>query len=65
MIKPTCPKCGSSLFAVSEFAPQNSNYKLFAVHCKSCGAVVGVLPFQDIPALIYTLAEKLKVNLDD
>jgi len=65
MIKPTCPKCGTSVFAVSEFAPQNSNYKLYAVHCKSCGAVVGVLPYQYVPDLIYRLAKKLNISLDD
>jgi hypothetical protein len=63
MARPTCPKCDNARFQVSEIEPMNSNFKLMATHCTSCGAVVGVSDYYNIGTLIHKLAKALRVEL--
>ena len=65
MMKPTCPKpsCDSTVFRLSPFLPENASYKLYAVHCARCGAVIGVQEVNNISALIIRFAERMGVRL--
>jgi hypothetical protein len=45
MAIPKCPHCGATKFEVTEDEPLNSNYKIFIVHCISCGAPVGPMEY--------------------
>ena len=61
---PKCPKCNNSNFALVLIEPKGTRFKMYAVCCSECGAVVGTEPFDTTAELIYCLAKKLKVNLD-
>jgi hypothetical protein len=60
-----CPRsdCTSTSFELKEIVPRGSEYKLLAVQCTSCGAVVGVLEYFNSGQLLHKLAEKLGVKL--
>jgi transcription elongation factor Elf1 len=60
---PKCPKCDHTQFAIKSFDPIDSRFKLVAVYCNACGAVVGITEYDDTGALIRKLAKKLGVNL--
>lgn len=60
-----CPHCQKSDFEVAEEELKDYIYKLMFVRCKSCKTVVGVMDCFNIGALIYKLADKLKVDLND
>ena len=60
---PKCPKCEHTQFAIKSFDPIGSRFKLVAVYCNACGAVVGITEYDDTGALIRKLAKKLGVNL--
>ncbi len=64
MAVPTCPKCDSKNFAMTLIEPHNSYFKINAVHCMKCGAVVGITDYSDVATLVRQLAEKLHVKLD-
>jgi hypothetical protein len=59
-----CPKCDSHLFEMKQ-APRisGSNFKLNFIQCSSCGAVVGVVDYFNIPILLRKIAAKLGVSL--
>ena len=60
-----CPKCDNTTFEVVPHSPIDSNFKLFFVQCAECGCVVGTHEYAHIGTMIYTLARKLKINLDE
>lgn len=59
-----CPKCGYNSYEQATELPKNCNYKLSFIRCSSCGTVVGVTEYYNIGALLYKLAEKLRIRLD-
>lgn len=65
MAIPKCPKgdCTSTVFSVSEFEPSGSRFRLMAVHCSRCGAVVGVMDFFNIGAQVNKIGEKLGLDM--
>jgi hypothetical protein len=63
MAIPTCPKCPSHIFAVTEFEPIGANFKHMAIHCSSCGAVVGVMDYYNIGNMLKMIGRKLGLNL--
>ncbi len=60
-----CPKCGSTFFEMEEGKIQGSKFRLLFIQCGSCGTVVGVQELFNISNLIYKLAKKLNINLDN
>ena len=64
MALPTCPKCDHLFFEATTITPVKSNFKINAIHCASCGCVVGVLPFHNTSTVIQQLAEKLGVKME-
>jgi hypothetical protein len=62
MATPVCPKCGNTTFENNIIQPKNSNYKLTAINCDSCGAIIGVLDYFNIGGMLQTLARKLNVG---
>ena len=62
--KSKCPSCSNTEFEVVNETPVNSNYDLIFARCTSCMAVVGVIDYYNVGALIKKLAAKLKVDLD-
>lgn len=63
MATSSCPKCTSKCFEIKEAEPQNSRYKVLFVQCSSCGAVVGVLDYHNVPNLLEIIAAKLGFKL--
>jgi transcription elongation factor Elf1 len=61
---PKCPKCEHTRFAIKSFDPIDSRYKLVAVYCAACGAVIGITEYDDNGALIRKLAKRLNIRLD-
>ncbi|MDI9870558.1 hypothetical protein [Flectobacillus roseus] len=59
------PSCNSSSFETVEKVPNGSRFKLNFIQCSSCGTVVSVQDYNNIEALIYKLAGKLKINLNE
>jgi hypothetical protein len=41
---------------------QGTRRILTAIRCGSCGAVVGVLPHEDVGAYVFKIAEKLDIK---
>jgi len=60
----TCPKCSNTSFEVKNAEPRESEYILTFIQCSSCGAVVGVTDYLNVPALLEKLAKKLGVDLN-
>jgi hypothetical protein len=60
MAHPTCPKCSSPSFESVEFTPRGSGFKLNAIQCAACGAVVGVTDYYNIGNLIIEQNEALR-----
>ena len=48
MTTPSCPKCGNHMFRMREIEPSDSNFKVNAVTCSACGAVLEILDFRGI-----------------
>ena len=63
MAQPTCPKCDNKMFEVQTAEPQKSRYKVWFVNCTKCGAVVGVLDYWNIGALVLDLGKRLGFDL--
>jgi uncharacterized Zn finger protein len=61
MAKPKCPKCDHGKFESSLIKPQNGNFKMLAVHCAKCGAIVGMADCQDVGSLVQSLADGLNI----
>ena len=64
MTTPKCPKCNHPTFAFTEILPKGSKFKMYAVHCASCGAVMGIQPYYNTADALCRLAKKLGVSLD-
>ncbi len=64
MATSSCPKCSSTSFEMKE-APRvaSSAYRLMFVQCTSCGSVVGVSDYYNIPSLLEKIAVKLGVSI--
>ena len=57
-----CPKCESSRFELKEAALQGAAYKHMFTQCASCGTVVGVTDYYNVPSLLDMIAKKLGVR---
>lgn len=62
MATPRCVKCDSTNFEVTMTEPRNSRFKLLAVHCGSCGAVLGFMDYHNIGHFVAKIAEKLGIR---
>ena len=51
-----CVKCDGMFFELKEVTPRDSEFKLNFVQCATCGAVVGVLEYNNVGALLDRLA---------
>ncbi|WP_434462847.1 hypothetical protein ACMV5L_10355 [Serratia plymuthica] len=65
MAATTCPKCPSRFFEMKETKVTGSSYRLLFVQCSACGAAISVQEYHNLGALIYKLAKKLGLNLDN
>ena len=63
MAMSSCPKCEDHRFEMKESSPTGSEFKIMFIQCASCGTVVGVTDFYNIPSLLGKIAKKLEVNL--
>ena len=63
MAMSSCPKCGTHRFEMKESSPAGSEFKIMFIQCASCGTVVGVTDFYNIPSLLGKIAKKLEINL--
>ena len=61
----TCPKpgCNSKSFEVKDLEVQRSAFQLKAIQCSVCGAVVSVVEYNNISALLIKLADKMGFKL--
>lgn len=60
-----CPRdaCGGTTFEIKEVRVRDASYRMNAVQCATCGAVVGIRDFQNTSVLVQELAKKLGFNL--
>lgn len=58
-----CPKCDSVSFELKAGEPHGSKYKIMFIQCRSCGGVVGVTDYYNIPVLLEKIAKKLGFSL--
>jgi hypothetical protein len=60
-----CPRadCTSTAFEIKELQVHDAVYRMNAVQCRACGAVVGVRDFQNTSVLVQELAHKLGFKL--
>lgn len=69
MSQPTCHKCNGKFFEMQELSPgknlKGSNYKMQAIICSSCGTIMSVHDWVNVPNMIQKLAEKLNININD
>lgn len=66
MATSVCPKCGGSQFEIAlHDNVKNARVKFYFIQCSACGCVVGTHEYHNIGTLIYKLAKKMGVNLDD
>ena len=52
MTTPSCPKCGNLMFRMRQIEMHDSNFKVSAVTCSACEAVIELLDFRGIGHLI-------------
>jgi len=64
MLKSKCPKCEGTWFETVLEVPDNSNFKIQFIRCKSCKTVVGTQEYYNTGFLIHKLAKKLNIDLD-
>jgi Fe2+ or Zn2+ uptake regulation protein len=64
MTTPTCPKCENTRFAAEVIEPDGSRFKMIAVCCTSCGAVVGVEPYCNTEHLLRQIADHFGFKLE-
>lgn len=65
MASSTCAKCNSHRFELATAEPKGSKFKVNFIQCASCGAVVGVLDYYNVPLLLEKIASKLGFKLLD
>lgn len=62
---PSCPKCGNHTFEIQEIKVRAANFRTNVINCTSCGAIVGVQEFFNVSNLVYKLADRMNLKLDD
>ena len=55
-----CPHCENSSFELKEVSPSNSNFKLYFVQCRSCGAPFGVTEYMNTSAMLEKQNEAIR-----
>ena len=63
MARPKCPKCDHTRFESTLISPKNGNFKMLAVHCAKCGAIVGMADCHDVGSVVQCLAEGLNISI--
>lgn len=63
MAMSSCPKCGNGHFEMKEHSPKGSQFKIMLIQCASCGTVVGVTDFYNIPSLLGKIAARMGFKL--
>ena len=63
MASSTCVKCDGRSFEVKLAEPHGGNFKYYFVQCSSCGGVVGVTDYYNIPMILLKLGKKLGFDL--
>jgi predicted nucleic-acid-binding Zn-ribbon protein len=58
-----CPKCESTSFELKAGEAKGSKHKLMYIQCASCGGVVGVTDYYNIPFLLGKIAKHLGLTL--
>ena len=58
-----CAKCESRRFEMKEAEPETSKYKVMFIQCASCGAVVGVVDYYNVPSLLGKIGRKMGINI--
>ena len=63
MPSPKCPdsKCPGRTFSMQEIVPVGSNYKVMAICCSVCGAVLSTEPYANTAAMLSKQNEALKL----
>lgn len=69
---PKCSSCGAlNLFELHELAVNGAQFRMGSIQCRMCGAVVGVVDFYNIGAMlkkqneaIKKIAQKVGVHVD-
>ena len=64
MAIPKCPACEGRRFKLTEIKVEGTDHRTYAIHCSSCGAVVGTQEYYNIGTLLTNLAKKLNITLD-
>ena len=59
MNKPKCAKCDHSTFEMVENTPEGSKFQVTFIQCAQCGTVIGVQPYENIPALLHFMKDML------
>ena len=57
-----CAHCQSTRFECKENEPKGSKFKVLFIQCASCGVVVGMVDYYNIPLLLKKLAKALGVE---
>ena len=58
-----CPACSLTRFEMKTLEPEGSKFKLSAVQCASCGAVLGITDYYNVPSLLDKIAQKIGVQI--
>lgn len=62
MATSTCPKCTSTKFELKTSEIEGARFNVNLIQCASCGAVVGVVDYYNVPNLLEKLAVRLGVK---
>jgi hypothetical protein len=60
MASSRCANCEGSLFEMIQNSPTKSAYKMNFIQCSKCGAVVGVVDYFNVGAMLHKQGEALK-----
>ena len=60
MATSACSKCGGEEFEMAQTSPRGSHWMFQFVQCASCGAVVGVLDYYNIRAMVQDPSDQVK-----
>ena len=59
MVKSKCAKCDHSTFDMIENIPEGSKFQVTFIQWAQCGTVIGVQPYENIPALLHFMKDML------
>jgi hypothetical protein len=59
MSKSKCAKCENTTFEMVENTPEGSKFQVTFIQCAQCGTVIGVQPYENIPALLHFMKDML------